>query len=151
MGLSMFLPKSKRDEEQWYERMAQNPQEERPFAIDLREGNEWRLIGNCGAFGIDWVNRSAELGIMIGDKANWNRGCGAEAMTLMLKHGFETLNLNRIFLRVYSNNPRAIRSYEKTGFKLEGTLREAVFKHGRYDDVHFMSVLRSEWDAREDK
>jgi RimJ/RimL family protein N-acetyltransferase len=58
------------------------------------------------------------------------------------------LNLHRLFLRVYADNVRAVRSYEKAGFVLEGRLREAVYKFGRYDDVLIMSVLRSEWDAR---
>ena len=69
----------------------------------------------------------------------------------MLQHGFETLNLHRIYLRVYSTNPRARRSYEKAGFVLEGTLREAVYRHGKYADIHVMSVLRSEWSAAEGK
>ena len=66
-------------------------------------------------------------------------------MRLILKHGFETLNLNRIFLRVYANNPRAIRSYEKVGFVHEGTMRQSAYKDGQYIDVVFMSILRSEW------
>ncbi|MCJ7435442.1 MAG: GNAT family N-acetyltransferase, partial [Anaerolineales bacterium] len=78
----------------------------------------------------------------------WNQGLGTEAMTLLLRIGFETLNLNRIFLRVYADNSRAVRSYEKAGFILEGTLRQAVYKKGRYEDLHIMSVLRSEWDKR---
>ena len=62
-----------------------------------------------------------------------------------MRHCFETLNLNRTFLRVYTENIRAVRSYEKAGFVLEGRLREAVYKFGKYDDVLIMSVLRSEW------
>jgi RimJ/RimL family protein N-acetyltransferase len=106
------------------------------------------LIGNCGVFGIELTHRSAELGIMIGDKSEWNKGYGAEAMTLLLRHCFETLNLNRAFLRVYEDNIRAVRSYEKAGFILEGRQRQAVYKNGKYEDVLFMSVLRSEWDKR---
>lgn len=145
-GLAMYLPMSLRDEESWFD--AQRNPNEKPLVIDIRKGKGWKLIGNCGVFGIDWTNRSAELGIMIGEKAEWNKGYGAEAMTLLLRHGFETLNLNRLFLRVYAENVRAVRSYEKAGFVLEGRLREAVYKHGKYDDVLMMSVLRSEWQSR---
>lgn len=147
-GLSLHLPMSLRDEETWFEEIGKRPPAEKPLAIELRDGEGWRLIGNCGLFGMDSVARSAEIGIMIGDKSVWNQGLGAEAVTLLLRHGFETLNLNRIFLRVYDNNPRARRSYEKAGFTLEGTLREAAFKRGAYGDVHIMSVLRREWEAR---
>ena len=69
-------------------------------------------------------------------------------MNLLQHHCFETLNLNRVFLRVYAENARAIRSYEKAGFVREGRLRDAVYKHGKYDDVILMGVLRAEWAAR---
>ena len=150
-GLDIHLPMSMRDEEQWYEQMAQRDQAEKPMAIDMRDGDGWKLIGNCGVFNIEWMNRCAELGIVIGEKSVWNQGYGTETMQLLLQHGFETLNLNRIYLRVYSTNPRAIRSYEKAGFILEGTLREAVYKHGKYADVHLMGDLRSEWQSIKEK
>lgn len=147
-GLSLILPMSMRDEEAWFENVGKRPPEERPLAIEMRDGQGWRLIGNSGIFDVDHVARSGEIGIMIGDKSAWNQGLGTEAMTLLLRHGFETLNLNRIYLRVYAENPRARRSYEKAGFVLEGTMRQAAFKRGAYGDVHIMSVLRREWDAR---
>lgn len=147
-GLSIFLPMSMTDEEKWFDRMSQMDQEEKPLSIEINEGGGWRLIGNCGFFNLEWPNRSVEFGIFIGDKALWGKGYGTEAVELLLEHGFETLNLNRIFLQVYSTNPRARHSYEKAGFVLEGTLREAVYRHGRYADTHIMSVLRSEWCAK---
>ena len=149
-GLAIYLPMSLQDEEHWFDQMAQREQAEKPMAIEVREGEGWKLIGNCGVFNIEWMHRCAELGIMIGDKTVWNKGYGTETILLLLQHGFETLNLNRIYLRVYSTNPRAIRAYEKAGFVLEGTLREAVYKHGTYADVHIMSVLRSEWKSNKE-
>ncbi|MDP1545122.1 MAG: GNAT family protein [Anaerolineales bacterium] len=145
-GLALSLPMSMSDEESWFN--ARREQNEKPLAIEIRKGKAWKLIGNCGVFGIEMPNRSAELGIMIGDKKEWDKGYGAEAMTLLLRHGFETLNLFRLSLRVYADNVRAVRSYEKAGFVLEGRLREAVYKSGKYDDVLIMSVLRSEWTNR---
>ena len=147
-GLTLFLPMSIEDEERWYQNTLNRDMQERPFSIEVRDGDGWRLIGNCSFFDIEREVRCGEIGIMIGDKSMWNQGLGTEAMTLLLRIGFETLNLNRVFLRVYADNLRAIRSYEKAGFVLEGTLRQAVYKNGRYEDVHIMSVLRSEWDKR---
>lgn len=147
-GLSLYLPMSMADEESWFNSLANRDQKVKPLAIEIRKGRNWKLIGNCGVFDIDAVNRSAELGILIGDKSEWNKGYGSEVMSLLARHCFETLNLNRAFLRVYTENIRAVRSYEKAGFVLEGRLREAVYKSGKYDDVLIMSVLRSEWTAR---
>jgi diamine N-acetyltransferase len=150
-GLAVYLPMSMADEEGWLERASRSEQSEKPLAIEMRDRQDWRLIGNCGFFNIEWTHRAAEFGIMIGEKSVWNKGYGTETVKLILQHGFETLNLNRIYLRVYSTNPRARRAYEKAGFVLEGTMREGVYKHGGYADIHIMSVLRSEWDARRER
>ena len=145
-GLSYYLPLSQVEEEQWFENMLKSPRDEHPFAIEIRtEDGGWKLIGNCGLFDFNWRCRSAEVGIFIGDKSCWNQGYGTEVMRLMLKHGFESVNLNRIFLRVFATNLRAIRCYEKAGFGSEGRLREAEFKNGQYVDFVLMSVLRSEY------
>jgi RimJ/RimL family protein N-acetyltransferase len=147
-GLSLYLPLSMTDEEKWFEKIAGMEQMEKPLAIEIKDGDGWRLIGNTGLFNMEQTNLSAEFGIFIGDRSVWNKGYGTEVTELILQHGFGTLNLHRIYLRVYSTNPRAKRAYEKAGYLLEGTLREAVYRNGRYADIHLMSVLRSEWDAR---
>lgn len=150
-GLALFLPFSQAEEEGWYERMLQTPREQHPLLIEVRRDDQWIPVGNCGFHDIDWRNRCAEVGIVIGEKAYWNQGYGTETMQLMLRHGFLTLNLNRVFLRVFETNPRAIRSYEKAGFIHEGRLRQAEFRDGQYVDILLMSVLRSEWeDAGQD-
>jgi RimJ/RimL family protein N-acetyltransferase len=146
--LSLYLPMSSVDEENWFNAMTQRSQSEKTLVIEARDGNGWKMLGNCGVFDIDSVNRSAELGIMLGEKDEWDKGYGTEAMILLVRHCFETLNLNRAYLRVYAENSRAKRAYEKAGFVEEGHLREAVYKHGKYDDVIVMSVLHSEWMAR---
>ncbi len=147
-GLALYLPMSNLDEEKWFEHSQARDPNEKPLAIELRDGDGWRLIGNCAVFGIEWPNRSTEVGIMIGDKSVWNQGLGAETMRLLVRHCFETLNLNRVFLRVYAGNAGAKRAYEKTGFVEEGRMRQAVYKNGQYDDIFVMSVLRTEWEAR---
>jgi len=143
--LLINLPLSMAQEERWFEAMTKAPPAEHVLVIEVREGDGWKPVGNTSLMDIDWTNRLAEVGIFIGEKAYWSQGYGREAMRLMLKHGFETLNLNRIWLRVYEHNRRGIRAYEHAGFKHEGRLRQGIYKDGRYYDVLLMSVLRSEW------
>lgn len=147
-GLISFQPLSFEDEKRWFEALADRPAVERPLAIEIQEGETWRIIGNCSYHNLSQINRSAELGIFIGDKSKWSSGYGTETIQLLLKYGFESLNLNRISLVVYDDNPRAIRVYEKAGFIHEGRLRKARYKHGQYSDELIMSILRSEWDAK---
>lgn len=147
-GLTIYLPLSNAHEEKWFEKMLENPMDEQPLVIEVLEKDGWHPIGNCGFHKLDWRCRSAEVGIFIGKKSMWNQGFGTEAMRLLLQHGFDTLNLNRIALDVYATNQRAIHSYEKAGFVLEGRKRQAMYKAGKFVDILFMSILRSEWLAK---
>ncbi len=146
--LTLYLPMSTVDEEHWFDSLGKRDPNEKPLVIEIHDGDGWKMIGNCGVFGIDPISRLGELGIMIGEKDEWNKGYGTETMSLLLRHCFETLNLNRVYLHVYAENLRGKRAYEKAGFVEEGRLREAVYKRGKYDDVIVMSVLRSEWILR---
>ena len=150
-GLATQFPMSLADETRWFENLGNRPIAERGFALDVQTVDGWQHIGSVGFHNFEWTHRVAEFGIMIGDKAYWNSGYGTEAVRLMLKHGFETLNLNRIFLRVYETNPRAVRTYEKVGFVKEGIMRDAIYRNGCYINVLLMSVLRSEWNLIQEK
>lgn len=145
--ISLNLPISQSNEDGWFEAMLKRPPEEQPFAIEIRDQDAWRLVGNCGFFGIDRTVHSAEVGILIGDKECWNQGYGTEVMRLLLWIGFQTMNLNRIFLRVDRANKGGIRAYEKAGFIHEGFFRQGTYRNGCYEDLLFMSVLRSEWHS----
>lgn len=113
------------------------------LAVVLKDGDQH--VGNCGFNTIDFINRSAELGMLIAERDAWGKGYGPEAVGLLLKHGFSELNLHRIWLWAFSFNQHAVRAYEKAGFKHEGVLRDAYYRHGAYHDHIVMSVLRSEW------
>ncbi len=140
-GLTMIFPISKYEEEQWYEGYIKN-NKDKIFAIEV----EGEHIGNIGLHGIDWVNRKAELGIMIGEKEYWGEGYGTDAITTLLRYAFTRMNLHRVQLRVFEYNERAIRCYKKCGFTEEGVMRDDRFKDGMYHNTIFMSILRSEFD-----
>jgi diamine N-acetyltransferase len=150
-GILLRNPVSQTEEDGWYERMLNRPVDEHVMAIEVKlppgdTGEEcWKLIGSLAFDQVDWHVRAAEFGLLIGDKTYWNQGYGTEAVRLLLQHGFNTLNLNRIFLHVFENNPRAIRAYEKAGFILEGRERQAEFMDGKFIDVLRMSLLKSEF------
>lgn len=76
-----------------------------------------------------------------------NRGYGTRAIGLMLKYGFAEMGLNRIGLKVAAFNTRAVRTYEKAGFILEGREREIYFHQGRFHDQLIFSVLSRDYFA----
>jgi RimJ/RimL family protein N-acetyltransferase len=145
-GLALYFPVSQAFEERWFESaLAQEPALQ-PFAIDATTESAKLPIGITSLHEIDWRNRSAQLGIFIGDKAFWGRGYGTDALRALLRWCFGELNLHRAWLRVYEDNARAIRSYQKVGMKQEGRLREDRFHKGRYYDTLVMGVLRAEFE-----
>ena len=71
------------------------------LVIEICPKEEWIPIGTCGYHEFDWRSRNTEVGISIGAKEWWNKGYGSEAMELLVKYGFETLNMHRVWLRVF--------------------------------------------------
>lgn len=152
-NLCFIAPMSQFEEEQWYENMMKMHTSEHAMVIEIKDENhkqDYRPIGTCQFHNIDWRNRSAEIGIMIGEKSVWNQGYGTETMQLLLKHGFKAYNLHRIWLQVIDKNKRGIRAYEKAGFQYEGKYRQAHYQHGRYYDVHLMSVIKPDWQKQKE-
>jgi RimJ/RimL family protein N-acetyltransferase len=116
------------------------------YGIHERPGD--RLIGLTTFSALDADNGSVLFHITIGDRSRWGQGLGTEATGLMLWLAFERIGLHRVGLSVFAFNERAIRSYERSGFRVEGRLREAIARDGRYWDELQMGILRDEWLAR---
>ena len=140
----------------FYSRVISLIQETEMLESLAKEGNIFSIvtykddtvIGNCSFFGTDEVNRTAEIGIMIGEKEYQNKGYGTEAINLLLKFGFENRNYNNIYLHVMSFNERAIACYEKVGFKPQGVRREAVIRGQEKYDMIYMDILADEYFQR---
>ena len=116
------------------------------YAIDLREPG--RLVGLTTFSNLDPDNGSVLFHITIGEPDAWGQGYGTEATGLMLQLAFERIGLHRVSLSVFSFNERAIRSYQKSGFRLEGRAREAILRNGERFDELSMGILAQEWQAR---
>lgn len=146
-GILISLPLSNAYEKRWFEKMLKRPKREQPLTIEVEDGGKWTPIGNCGFHVFDDEARSAEIGIMIGEKDYRDKGFGTKAAELLLKIGFEIHNLHRVALEVFDSNPRAIHVYEKVGFVREVRKRQGMYKNGKYVDVYMMSMLREEWEG----
>lgn len=144
----MYEPMSKAKEERWFEAYLEKS-DEFLFVIEALIEDEWVPIGNVGLHQIDWKNRTAVFGIVLGEKAHWGQGYGTDATRTMLRFAFGELNLHRVELEVFEFNPRAVRCYEKAGFQHEGTRRQFLFRDGRYHDAHRMGILQEEFLSQE--
>lgn len=140
MYFGSYLPINLAGEESWYESQNQNPVVVN-FAVELAGQH----IGGAGFFDINQRNQRAEVGLFIGEKAFWNQGLGQDVLSTLVAYGFAYLNLHRIYLRVFPENERGVRAYEKVGFVHEGRQRQTEWRHGRWYDLLNMSILRDEW------
>jgi RimJ/RimL family protein N-acetyltransferase len=122
----------------WFDAVTADPSR---IVFAVRHLSEPRIIGILQLVDIHPVHRSAELIIRIGDDRDRNRGAGSEAARLAVDFAFRDRNLQRVWLRVFSDNQRAIRAYEKAGLRVEGTLSRAAFIGGLWRDETVMAVL----------
>lgn len=118
------------------------------FAVCDKQSDEF--IGTTGLYDIQWVMRTAEFRVFLGNKKFWNRGIGTECTKLMVVYGFDKLNLNKVWLGVNTENKGGVRAYEKAGMVREGVLRQEQYRNFRYYDAIRMSMLRSEYEKVRD-
>ena len=115
------------------------------YYFSIRTLEDDKLIGEIGLDVVNWPGRDAFVGLGIGETEYWSKGYGTDVMNVLLRFAFTEINLRRVSLGVFEYNPRAIRSYEKAGFRHEGRMRRLLNREGRRWDNLFMGILREEW------
>jgi|SRR5690554_1673482 len=128
------LPKTLGECQIWFEQNIPS-RNYRLYAIEDESG---KVIGDLELDHICWKKREAELRIRIGEKDYWDQGYGFSALRAILARAFTRLGLERIYLRVYAFNLRAIHCYKKVGFKKEGTLKRNTDL--TWKEIHLMSL-----------
>lgn len=132
--------------QQWIEKELERGDQRFSFSVYPLDSE--RLIGFVELNVTNWQHGNAWVGIGIGEREDWNKGYGTDAMRLVLRYAFDELGLYRVTLGVFAYNPRAIRSYQKAGFVIEGRERDALLRDGERSDMLVMGILRPEWEAQ---
>ncbi len=136
---------AKKPLQEWIERDLES-RPDRDFLFLIHTLQDDRLIGFIGLDGISWTHGDAWVFIGLGERDTWGKGYGTDAMRVILRYAFTELNLHRVSLDVFGYNPRAIRSYEKCGFAVEGRTRGQLNREGQRYDMAFMGILKEEWE-----
>jgi RimJ/RimL family protein N-acetyltransferase len=123
-------------------------QDERTIPFAIRALEDDRLLGTLELDEILWAHRVCGVAVAIGERENWGRGFGSEAVALGLGFAFRELNLHRVTATVFAYNDRSIALLEKVGFQREGTYREFLERDGERHDMFLYGILRPEWMAR---
>lgn len=121
----------------------QNPANELIFAIVDIESKQH--IGNVTLNHIDWVNRKADTGILIGRKDFWGKGYAFEAWSLVIEYAFQGLGLRKITAGAVAENVDSLSVLKRLGFQMEGVRRKEYFLDGEYLDVPLMGLFRDEF------
>ena len=129
---------------EWFEKQAEQGFKPERYPFSVRTLEEDKYIGFFGLW-VDLIHREAWVGIGIGERDFWGKGYGTDMMKLCLQYAFTELCVERVSLGLHEYNPRALRSYEKCGFRLEGRTRKDILREGRRTDTLWMGILREEW------
>ena len=143
--LAFTVPVSRAFEEKWLEKMIYPSDTDKAFAIETLDG---RYLGNIGLHAIDALNRHAELGIVIGKPDFLSQGYGRDAINVLLRMAFHNLNLEKVYLRVFSGNTRGIRCYEQCGFETVGRLKRHRYVEGEWHDEVIMEIFKAQWNEK---
>jgi Acetyltransferases, including N-acetylases of ribosomal proteins len=139
--LGRVLPPSLPEEKDWFAGMCRS---DRDVLWAVLAGE--KLIGITGIHAIDWKNRHAATGNLIGEKSEWGKGYGSEVVRLRTRFAFEQLGLEKLMTEVFAENTASIRALEKAGYRPCGVRRRHAYRHGRWHDMWLAEVLRDEWE-----
>jgi RimJ/RimL family protein N-acetyltransferase len=132
----------------WLERQQESVKRGDAFIFAVCELGDDRFIGTTWLKEVSWMDGSAELAIYM-DHDHIGAGWGTDAERTLLRFGFVSLGLTRIWLTVDTDNARAIRSYEKVGFQREGVMRQSRRGLNGLADSLLMAILAEEWHRGE--
>lgn len=130
------------NQEKWFERISGSPND---FMFAVVRLSDQLMIGVAGLVYVNWVIRSADISLYIGHEERYidDEGWAEEAARLLVKYGFENLNLHKAWTELYEFDSKKIALFtEKLGFQRDAVLRDNCFEHGRYWNSYIYSLLR---------
>jgi len=133
---------SKADSEKFLEKVRADT-ERAWFMVVVKENN--KVIGEAGLLRMDRAWRTTDISVIIWEREEWGKGYGTEAVLLLLDHAFRHLDFHRAAVGVVGFNERALRFWEKVGFRKEGVQRDGYYYDGKYHDFVLMSILDDEF------
>jgi RimJ/RimL family protein N-acetyltransferase len=135
---------SERKIKEWIEKQVETGFEPARYSFSVRTLDEDKYIGFLGLW-VDLIHSEAWVGLGIGEREFWSKGYGTDMMRLCMQYVFSELCVERLSLGLHEYNGRALRSYEKCGFRLEGRTRQELLREGKRYDSLWMGMLREEW------
>ena len=137
-----YVPQSLENIKNYVEKMDGNP-DEIFLAICFKENDQH--IGNIKLGPINWIHRFADISLLVGEKSYWGKGIATEAIKILVKFGFDVLNLHKLKAGCYSNNIGSSKAFTKVGFVQEGLLTKQWIVNGQYQDEILLGLCCEDW------
>jgi RimJ/RimL family protein N-acetyltransferase len=137
------FPMMEQEEVAWVEKLHERKPHD--FALGITLAKDSTLIGTIGLHRVNWVDRTAVTGTIIGERVHRNKGYGTEAKMLLLDYAFNRLNLRKVCSNVFACNPRSVAYSKRCGYRVEGALKRQFFVDGKYVDQIMLAVFRKDW------
>lgn len=132
--------KGKKELDAWIENV-ETGKDNVTFAIYYKQ--EW--VGVCSLQAINWINRSAEIAIYVGETSAWGKGVATMAVRFLMEHAFLRLGVVRVWSGTAAKNTGMNRIFVKLGFTQEGIFRCGMFLNGAFEDINSYGILNTEW------
>ena len=145
--LGGYFPNSRESEKEWMRSAQESMKRRSDVHLVIEKSEDDSFIGTVAVHDINWVSHSGTIGIAIHKPENWNKGYGTEALKLLMKFCWNSLNMRRLDLTVHEFNERAMRVYEKLGFKECGVFHKRFFIDGKYVNTHIMEVFNENMES----
>ncbi len=139
--ITTIFPVTEAGEREWVEGLTKKSSTDVVLVIEVKGVP----IGTMGLHRINWQDRTATTGAVIGDKRYWNKGYGTDAKMVLLDYAFNTLNLRKIMSTAIAFNRRSVAYSQKCGYKIEATLSSQHFRNGRYWDEIILGLFKEQW------
>jgi len=137
-----FFPNSEAAQAEFFESISTS-QSDVQLAIASKDDGD--LLGVIGIHNIDWIHRHGDMSVVVGNRDYWSQGIAGEAIAGLCAHAFTKLNLHKLTAGLWEPNVACQRAFEKSGFRVEGIMKEQFFCQGRYVDEIRLGLLRSDW------
>lgn len=143
---SFYFPESQKNLERWIENLMSDGHGKNGFYFTICRLGTDDVVGFVWLWHLNYKDSNAEISIFLSKPELKGQGLGTDALNAVLDFGFINLPLERIYLKVRAENEAAVRSYEKAGMTVEGTLRKSTRYQGKLVDDLLFAILREEWE-----
>jgi [ribosomal protein S5]-alanine N-acetyltransferase len=140
-----FFPNTSELQESYFHTISKSVNDVQ-LAVVLKEND--LLVGIVGIHKINWIHRTGDISVFIGNKTQWRKGVATDAVSLVITHAFTKLNLRKLTAGMWSSNIGCKRCFEKNGFVLEGTLKKQFFYKGSYVNEYRMCLFGEDWESK---